>query len=228
MKRRGKALWQQPIGEKLKIKRKRDKGVKPQKAKRRHPKITPDLIHARHWYALRVKSQKEFVTQDLLKERGLMTYVPVRKEWRHRNKFDRAKKHKELISFPEAVGYVFVGFTPNQLWQGAVPHWLKIFELPTVKGVVGINSRPARIPPVRLSAWAKVHPNGVQRPDKEAYMRTHKEFKEGDTARICNGPFADKEVPVKSIEGIKTTVILEVFGSWREIVVDTFDLEKVA
>ena len=62
---RRKALWELPIGQK--IKRKREKGVKPKKAQRKHPKITTDMIDERRWYALRVASQKEFVTQDLLK-----------------------------------------------------------------------------------------------------------------------------------------------------------------
>lgn len=223
---KGKALWELPIGQK--IRRKREKGVKPKKAKRHHPKITSDIILERYWYALRVASQKEFVTQDLLKERGLMTYVPVRKEWRHRNKFDKAKRQKQLVSFPEAVGYVFVGFTPNQLWRDQVPYWLKLFDISTVVGVVGFENRPMLIDRMKLVAWSRIHPNGLQRPNKEAYMRTHREFEEGDIVRVCAGPFVDHEVPVVSIDEGKSTVLIELFGTEREVVVETFDLEKAS
>lgn len=191
-----------------------------------HPKLTPEMVDSRAWYALRVKSQKEFVTQTILKDRGLMSYVPVRKEWRHRNKFDRIKRQKTLISYPETVGYVFIGFTVNQLIWGNIPHWLKIFQIPTITGVLGVFGEPKQVDKGSLKRMVKKLPNGMQRPDREKYMRTHKEFKEGDTVLICNGPFEGHEVPVVEILGEKARLDIEFLGQKHEVLIDCFDLER--
>ena len=63
------------------------------------------MIDARVWYALRVISQKEFLAQEILRRLGLFTYVPVRKEWRHKNRYAKARReNKVLMSYPEDGG----------------------------------------------------------------------------------------------------------------------------
>ena len=193
----------------------------------RHPKLSPEMIDQRVWYALRVESQKEFVTQRILQILGLMSYVPVRREWRHKNKFDKStNKPKTLFSFPETVGYVFVGFAPNQLVTGNIPHWLKLFKVFTIKAAIGVAGRPLQVDPESLKRLAKQYPNGLQRPNREQYMRTYKEFKEGDDVRICSGPFEGHVVPVKEIKEGHATLPVKFLGVEREIIMPTFDLEK--
>lgn len=198
----------------------------PTKTGRKHPKITPEIIDARVWYALRVVSQKEFTVQDVMQSKGIMTYVPVRKEWRHRNKFDRVKKIKTLKSYPETVGYVFAGFTPNQLVEQNIPNWLSIFEIPSVTGVVGTQGRPLRIVGDSLKELAAKHPNGLQRPNHEQYMRTHKEFEEGDTVVICSGPFQGHQVKVIEINEDKAKLPIEFLGETHIVEIECFDLER--
>ncbi len=193
----------------------------------RHPKISEDMIDARVWYALRVISQKEFLAQEILRRLGLFTYVPVRKEWRHKNRYAKARReNKVLMSYPETVGYVFIGFTPNQLTPENIPHWMKLFNLTCVTGAVGINGEPKQINKDALKRLAKTFPNGVQKPEHEAYMRTHREYQVGDNVVICEGPFQGQVVPVVELNEGHAIVKLELFGSIRDMTFDAFDLEK--
>lgn len=201
--------------------------VRPRKRYRPHPKITPEMILPRIWYALRVKPQTEFQAQDVLSDMGLLTYVPVRKEWRYRTRFDRPKKkNKELVSYPEARGYLFAGWMPEQLGQRNIPHWLKLFDLPMISGAVGISGRPMPLHNHNLIDLSARFPNGLQKPKHEAYMRTHAEFKEGDLVMICEGPFTGHEVPVVEINDQKTKVVIDLFNEAHETWIETFSLEK--
>lgn len=209
------------------IRHQRDKGVRPERKQPRHPKITPEIIDAHTWYALRITSQKEFAAQTILKERGLLTYVPVRKEWRHRNKFDRAKQKKVLKTYPQAYGYVLTGFTSLQMAPGNIPYWLRLFSIPIIRGVVGIEleHKPLELPHDEMKRMVQRFPNGMQRPDHEAYMRTHKEFTVGDTVTMPGGPFDGHLLKVIDIKDVKAKFIVELFGAEHEIWADTFDLE---
>lgn len=193
---------------------------------RRHPKITSDIIDAHVWYALQVAPRKEFAAMDILKDRGLMTYVPVTKVWRFRNRYARARGDKKLVSYPQLPGYVLVGFRRDQLAEHLVPKWLRLFEIPIVRGAVGIDGSPCEVARASLKAFAQRYPNGLQRPRHERYQRTHAEFAVGDRVRICEGPFEGHTVPVVSIAGSKTTVTLDLLGSERTVAMNTFDLER--
>lgn len=207
----------------------KQKKKKARSIRLKHPKISETMVDAHVWYVLRVKSQKEFVSQILLQRKGVLTYVPVRKEWRHRNKFDKARKEKKtLVSFPETVGYVFAGFAPGQLVAANIPHWLSIFSIPTVKGAVGVSGRPHVVDGKSLKRLVKAFPNGMQRPDREQYMRTFKEFSEGDTVRICTGPFEGHVVPVSEIRNGRALLPIQFLGESHEIEMDCFDLEREA
>ena len=201
--------------------------AKPVTQRLKHPKISPEMVDAHTWYALRVQSQREFLSQVLLQRKGILTYVPVRKEWRHKNKYDKAlKKEKVLISYPETVGYVFAGFSPNQLVLENIPVWVSIFAIPTVKSAVGVSGRPLAIDRGSLKRLVKDYPNGMQRPDREQYMRTFKEFKEGDDVRICSGPFEGHIVPVKEIANGMARLPVTFLGEEHEITMNCFDLER--
>lgn len=229
MKPRTKAARRAGTYRGVRIKRKRDKGVTPAKKAPVHPKITPEIIQRHTWYALKVLSQKEFVAQAMLKERGLLTYVPVRKEWRHKNRYDKARMKKVLVSYPQAYGYVLVGFTDRQMAPGNIPYWLRLFSIPVIRGVVGIEleRKPVALDHASLIELSKRFPNGMQRPDHEAFMRTHREFKPGDTVTNPNGPFDGHMLKVISIKGMKTKAIAQLFGAEHEVTLNAFDLEPV-
>ncbi|MCP5099905.1 MAG: hypothetical protein GY943_30495 [Chloroflexi bacterium] len=193
-----------------------------------HPKITPAIIDRHDWYCLVVVGGREFFTQDLLRMRGLLTYVPVRKDWRHKNRYDKANGKKHLISYPQMTGYVLVGFALEQLSPEYIPHWLRLFQIPVILSVVGIAQRPIQLDRESLKRFASQHPNGMQAPLSSAHMRTHGEFKIGDMVRVCSGPFDGHIVPVTGIRGRKAKFEIELFGSIHEPEIDCFELEGIA
>lgn len=156
------------------------------------------------WYALLVTPGREFVAQKILRRYGLKTFVPVRSEWRKRNRFS---KEKELFSFAAAPRYVFAGF------EAGVPLWFDLFALPNVSGVVGgLDGRPLRLPNPEMGALIRKTGGGINAPEVQKNMRTHHEFMPGDIAEVVAGPFEGMRVPVHSIAGLRATVILELFG----------------
>lgn len=162
-----------------------------------------------HWYALYCPPQKEFAAQAILKRYGLETYVPVRRDWRKRNKFT---KTKELRAYPLAPRYIFAGFPPG------IPLWFDLFRLPLITGVVGIVDVPMRIDPRPLARLMALYPNGIVAPDEQRHMATGEEFAIGDEVLVIDGPFDGLKVPVKSIKGDKATVTLQLFaGAVQEL-----------
>lgn len=201
---------------------------KPQKLQHEHPRITPEIIEGHLWYALRVAPQCEFKSQDMLADMGLVSFIPTRMEYRHRNKYDRAKRRKIEKFYPILVGYCLVGFTLNQLAPGNVPNWVRIFDLAPIKSVVGFDGRPRTVRKDALIEIARRWPNGLTKPDTEAYMRTHCEFGVGDFVRISSGPFEGQVVPVLEIRKARSWVEADLFDTKHRIEVPTYDLEKVA
>lgn len=214
------------------IKRKRDKGVKPQKFHRPNPEFTQQMVERHIWYALRVAPQKEFLTQTILHERGMLTYVPSDNKWR---KKDRYRNTKVLIPYPVARGYVFAAFPV--LIDGAGrevcrPLWFDLFNISTVLGVVGVRGEPKPIDRVKLGKIIVKFKNGLKRPKREAYMWTGKEFDVGDTVLVASGPFQGHSVMVLDIDVPKpsqaktarATIRLELFGSEQDVEIDCLDL----
>lgn len=174
------------------------------------------LIEPLHWYALRTPAQKEFIAQEILTQKGLVTYCPTDKRWRRRNRF---QKHKELIGYAMLPRTVFVGFEPG------IPLWFNIFSLPAISSVVAINGRPMKLDSAGMSNLISNYANGIQRPKEEKHMQTGKEFKAGDMVRIMEGPFDGMTVPVHEIRGREARVFLELFGGRHEVSVSTELLE---
>ena len=180
-----------------------------------HQELIP-LIDRLHWYALRTPAQKEFVAQEILTQKGLVTYCPTDKRWRKRNRYT---KTKELIGYAMIPRTVFVGFEPG------VPLWFDIFLIPCISSVVGINGKPMRLDNKGMSNLITKWANGIQRPKEEKHMETGKEFKAGDVVRIVDGPFDGMTVPVTSIRGSEARVFLELFGVQHEVAISTWALE---
>lgn len=160
------------------------------------------------WYALRTPPQKEFVAQEILTQRGLVTFCPQDKRWSRPNRFT---KLKTLKPYPVVNRYVFVGF------RSGAPLWFNLFQLPCIQGCVGINGRPMKLDHAAMERLLRVYPNGIQRPTKEDYQSAQAEYKTGDMVRICEGPFDGMVVPVIHLKGNEAIVFMELFGSRHEV-----------
>jgi transcription antitermination factor NusG len=188
---------------------------------RRHSKVVEsadllDKIERLHWYALRTPAQKEFIAQEILTQKGLVTYCPTDKRWRRRNRF---QKQKQLIGYAVIPRTVFVGFEPG------IPLWFDIFALPAISSVVAINGKPMRLDSEGMRRLVSVLENGIQRPNEEKHMQTGKEFKAGDLVRVVDGPFGGIVVPVHEIRGREARVFLDLFGGNHEVSILTEYLE---
>ena len=94
------------------------------------------------WYALRVKSNFEWVTASILREKGFREFLPVYKtkvRWS-----DRVK----LADRPLFPGYLFCRFDPDQR--------LPIISTPGVVHVVGIGKRPVAIDNQEMEAISTI------------------------------------------------------------------------
>lgn len=174
------------------------------------------IVESLHWYALRTPAQKEFIAQEILTQKGLVTYCPTDKRWRKRNRYT---KTKQLIPYSMIPRTVFVGFKPG------VPLWFDLFQLPCVSSVVGISGEPKRLDTKGMSNLISKWANGIQRPKEEQHMETGKEFKAGDMVRISEGPFDGMTVPVHEIKGREARIFLELFGARHEVTISTAILE---
>lgn len=73
------------------------------------------------WYAVTTAPQREKATQALLDREGFATFLPVRKEYSYRNKYDRARRQKSESTYALLPGYVFLGMS------GQTPGWERVF-----------------------------------------------------------------------------------------------------
>lgn len=160
------------------------------------------------WYALLTPPGREFVAQKILRRYGLRTFVPIRREWRRKNKF---VKTKELHSYPVAPRYVFAGF------QRRVPLWFDLFNLPVISGVVGLEGEPSPIRGEAMSRLIQKTAGGLNAPAVQKFMRTHHEFAVGQTVEVIDGPFEGRKVPVVAIRGARASLMLQLFGAEMEI-----------
>lgn len=156
-----------------------------------------------HWYALRVPPQKEFVAREILKRKGVATFLPVERVWRRRNKYT---KEKELRQFPLMPRYVFTGFPKR------IPIWFDVFALPVITGVVGVNGDPQVLDEIGMARIMKLYENAIDAPKFEKHMATHKEFAIDDSVQILGGPFDGLIVPVVSLFGAHAKVLISLFG----------------
>ena len=91
-----------------------------------------------HWYALRCKSNMEFVVNDQLRAKFIPNYLPV-----YAVKPVNPRSHAIKPYFP---GYLFVNDEPDKLYAE------KVFLMRGVIGLVHFDGVPASIPPKLIEA----------------------------------------------------------------------------
>lgn len=191
------------------------------------------------WFALQVAPQKEFTLQKILKRHGYHTFVPVEHRWRRWNKFTKQKTRR---SFPMMPRYVMVGFPFHDsdfhvafeqpiIEGGEIRGYrekiFSPFQLPIVTGCVGVSGIPRALDTKRICEYIDRWPDGMDRPDREKWMPTGKEFKEGDMVRVWEGPLQHHLVKVIEINALngKAKILAEMFGSQMEIEINVEKLE---
>ncbi len=158
------------------------------------------------WYAVHTKSRHEYKAHTGLTQKNLTSFLPEMEVWSKRK--DRKKK----ISLPLFPGYLFVEASLDNVTK------LAILKTPGVVRILGKkeNAEPIPVPDDKIIAIQRIM-------DKKVEMFSMQYPKEGDPARILDGPFAgiegivvksdlEKELFVISIELMQRSVAIKLEG----------------
>jgi transcription antitermination factor NusG len=158
------------------------------------------------WYAVHTKSRHEYKAHNGLTQKNLTSFLPEMEVWSKRK--DRKKK----ISLPLFPGYLFVEASLDNETK------LAILKTPGVVRILGKkeNAEPIPVPDDKIIAIQRIM-------DKKVEMFSMQYPKEGEPARILDGPFAgiegivvksdlEKELFVISIELMQRSVAIKLEG----------------
>jgi transcription antitermination factor NusG len=207
----------------------------------------------RHWYAIDVVRQKEYVAGHIFQRMGCETFIPTETRYRKRNRYVKAKVEVAYAALP---GVVFVGFPRS-------PDWYRVMRMHLVNGVLSIDAKPRRIDTaekewigyragqndghlviekVRQNRFIKalharadvdvsvssIHVEGkglLRAPEVQKHMKSKKEFGQGDMVMVSEGPFRFSAGSVIQITGERAKVLLPLFGGETSIDIPLQNLE---
>lgn len=159
------------------------------------------------WFVACTPPTREKAAVDRLTDEGIACLLPVRHLWRRKNRY---QKTKELKSYPLIPGYVMVGV-------GVYRELSALWGLPNlINGFIAMDGRALSVRPnqvQRLVDWGSQYTP----PTAHKYMKTHKEFAEGDRVMVTDGPLTDQIFTVEKIVGNKAHVLLELFNMSHDV-----------
>lgn len=159
------------------------------------------------WYAFRVTPQKEFAAVDILTRRGVRATVPYEVKFLRRT---QSRKKAVQKPYPLLVGYVLVDLARPENVAG-------VFVLShLVRSVVGFNGSPAVLDQCQVERMLKQ--SGTQIPNRRS-VNTRKSLAKGDDAVLNGHGFAAYPVRVEEIKGERAMVLIEMFGTTRQVAV---------
>ena len=97
----------------------------------------------RHWYALRVRPQAEYVVSYLLLKGGVEAFVPTETRFRRRTRYAAQKAE---FAYPLIPGLIFAGF-PGE------PAWYYLLRNPLILGVEGTSRQAWRLDFSRIASF---------------------------------------------------------------------------
>ena len=135
-------------------------------------------------------------------------------------------KRKRPMRFPLLPRYLFVGFVGAPVWDAlfGLNLWL---GHNVISGVIGLAGHPWRMDGAKVARWLR--DNGMVRAeDAEQHMRSHKEFRVGDTVEIVEGAFIGQHAKVVDMSGSHARILIPLFGTEHEASAPLANLEKSA
>jgi transcription antitermination factor NusG len=156
-------------------------GVRISKQQRRNLISTRAL----HWYAIRVKSNRERVTADSLKGKGLEVFLP---EYRSQSR----KNTRRSSSLPLFAGYLFCRFDPLNR--------LPILMVPGVVHIVGFGKDPEPVDPEEMSRLFALT-------ECQLELEPHPYPPVGEHIRLQNGPLRGIDGIILAHEGEDRLVV---------------------
>lgn len=132
------------------------------------------------WYALMVRSGRERVIAERLREYGVHVQYPVTKKWRV------TRGQRKRVTRPTVSGVIYARFT-------AEPRWHVLKDRRWIVAVFGIGSAPAPLPydVVRVAMGLAETQEEIERA-----AESMAQLRRGDQARFVDGPFAGHVVDI--------------------------------
>jgi transcription antitermination factor NusG len=128
-----------------------------------------------NWFALSVRSRHEFVVHDVLRKKGIVTFLPSVKRVR------QWKDRKMSVDFPLFPGYLFVSLLPHP------EEFMKVIKIPGSVNLLSlVPGYPTPVPTEEIDALKIVLNSGTA-------FDVYPQFKEGARVRIKKGPLAGAE-----------------------------------
>jgi transcription antitermination factor NusG len=171
---------------------------------------------ALEWFALRVRSNCEWIAAGHLKAKGFAICLP---RWQRRDPSKKKVAHREFALFP---GYVFCRFDRRSL--------LPIVSVPWVIDIVSCGKTPEAVDPLEMQGILQLEESGVP-------CLPHTYAAVGQAVKVCAGPLSGVEGIfvrdkgrdrfVLSVSLLQRSVIVEV-DSCFVMPVKTKDITRVA
>lgn len=131
------------------------------------------------WYALRVRSNFERKSAELLRQKGLEEFLP---SYRKRSRWSDRTKWVERPLFP---GYLFCRFDPQ--------NWLPVLQTPGVVHAVGFGGKPVPVEEAEIESLRTLVRSAVPL-FPQAFLRV------GQKVRIKAGPLTGVEGILEQFE----------------------------
>ncbi|MBU0711218.1 UpxY family transcription antiterminator [bacterium] len=141
---------------------------------------------ALHWFALYTKSRHEKKVKELLDEKCIENYLPLKKE------YHQWTDRKKLVEVPLIRGYVFVRI--------AAKNSVFVLEIPGAARFIKFKNEMAPIPDFQIEALTQVLASGASLQKRE-YLKT------GRNVQVKSGPFKGVKGKIQRIENENRFII---------------------
>jgi transcription antitermination factor NusG len=159
-------------------------------SRRRSGNLRSPKLFTAQWYAVRVKSRREYFVSEHLTSKGYLAFVPDRVERRQWS--DRVKQART----PLISGYVFANFDASDL--------LPILRIPSVLYIVGSSRGPIAVSDEEIDTLKRIVESGVS-PQPTPYLAA------GSRVRIVTGPLQGVQgILVEGDAGVSQRLIVSV------------------
>jgi transcription antitermination factor NusG len=155
------------------------------------------------WFAVEIRRNRERAVADLLRAKGLDTFLPTYEEPRQWS--DRVK----LTEFPLFPGYLFCRLTGERR--------MPILSTPGVRGIVGFGSTPVPVPENEIEAVRRFV-------NSKLMVQPWPFLAVGQTVKIQKGPLAGVEGILQEFKGnyrvvvsislLQRSIAAEMDGTW--------------
>ncbi len=167
------------------------------------------MARAEHWYAVETPPQKEWACSELLKRSGFTPWIPT---YQKRKKVGRAPVRYANVDKPFIPSLVFVDVGGNleaDMWL-----WSRLASCRLVRHIIGNGETPKAITKEQIDRMAETR---GQLHALELARAEAARVSVDSPVTVTAGAFQGVHGTVKELQGHRAKVLLEFFGSTRDV-----------